>query len=116
LVSKSKLRQLEREAKEQLASLRVRLETETDVRALKRALSKSVDMAKPTGTPDSLDKANRTRRLSKQQALRRTADLLRQHPDLTPTQIAAAIGKSRGTVYDYLRELGNQANGNGVYG
>ena len=65
----------------------------------------SVEMAKSGGGYDSLDKANQKRRLSKQQALDRTLCILAENPDTKPTEVAALIGKSRQTIYDYLREL-----------
>ena len=66
-------------------------------------LSKPVEMAKfDTST---LIQANRMRRLSKQEAKQRALQLLTDHPDSSPTEIAVKIGRTRQTVYDYLKEL-----------
>lgn len=78
-----------------------------------------VEMAKSTIALDTLDKANQKRKLSKQQAIDATLQILSDNPGAKPVDIAAQIGKSRQTVYDYLKELEQagivQRNGHGVH-
>ena len=106
LDSEFRMGQIDREIKEQLYILRQSRETEVRVGLIETDQSlnspKTVEMAKSV---TSLDKANRTRRLSKRQALDRTLKILETDPEVTPAQIATEIGRSRQTVYDYFREL-----------
>jgi hypothetical protein len=109
LDSTARMRQIDRELSEKLYNIQKAQETEHKVRALQSGLSldnrNPVEMAKPTISVGSLDRANQKRRLSKRQALDRTLQILSTNPTANPPEIAYQIGKSRQTVYDYLKEL-----------
>jgi hypothetical protein len=105
----AQLQQVDREAKEKLYTLQKARQTERFVQLIESEqvpdLPEPVEMAKSTFAPDTLDKANQKRKLSKQQAIDATLQILSDNPDATPVDIAAQIGKSRPTVYDYFKEL-----------
>jgi DeoR/GlpR family transcriptional regulator of sugar metabolism len=61
--------------------------------------------ANPSKSTRSLTHANRTRALSKNDAIRKLIDALADDPTITPTKLAGLIGRSRPTVYDYLDHL-----------
>lgn len=114
----ARMRQLDREAREKLYTLQKGQETKRQVEQIQSGNRKPVEMAKSTPTLGSLDKANRQRKLSKQVALDKTLQILTEDPGTRPSEIAAQIGRSRQTVYDYLKELEAtgrvQRNGRGV--
>ncbi len=109
LDSTHRMRQIDREASEQLYSLQNAQETESKVRALQSRQSldsqNPVEMVKSMRPEHSLDRANRKRKLSKRQALDRMLQILSTNPTISPPEIAEQIGKSRQTVYDYFQEL-----------
>lgn len=109
LDSTSRIRQIDREANEKLYSLRKVQETERQVREIEAESPvndpKVVEKAKSTNSGNLLDKATRTRQLSKRQALDKTLQILSDNPAANPSEIAKQIGKSRQTVYDYFDEL-----------
>jgi hypothetical protein len=120
LDSAARLQQLKREARERVSSLRVQRQTEQAVKAVKAAESgKAVEPpknAKLDGrSTNSLDRANKKRKLSKQQAVERTFQLLAEQPGIGVTDIARQIGRSRQRVYDYLNEMerAGRLHGNG---
>ncbi len=102
----SRMRQLDREMREKVYTLQKEQESRRLVESVKSGCDpngrKAVEMAK---SDTSLDTANDKRRLTKQQALDKTLQILTEKPDASPTEIAAEIGRSRQTVYDYLNEL-----------
>ena len=106
LDSTVRMRQIDIEATEKLYNLQKAQETEQHIRDIKSATgidgSNAVETAKST---TSLDKARRKRQLSKRQALDKTLQILSDNPTTNPSEIAAQIGKSRQTVYDYFDEL-----------
>lgn len=95
-------RQLDREARQQLDTLQRELVTRRQMQAIKSGRRQGVEMAKTDG---SLDRANRKRQQSKQEAMAQTLHILTDNPQAMPTDIARQIGRSRQTVYDYLKEL-----------
>ncbi len=109
LDSTSRMRQIDREANEKLYNLQRARETEQRIRDIESGhsldMSTTVDTVKPTVPTGSLDRFNRKRELSKRQALDKTLQILSDNPTANPSEIAAQIGKSRQTVYDYLDEL-----------
>jgi len=100
------MRRLDREAQQKLYTLRKEQETKQLVESVKSGNGlkghEGVDLAEST---PSLDEANRKRRLSKREALDKTLQILAEDPDTSPTHIAERIGRSRQTVYDYIKEL-----------
>lgn len=109
LDSTARMRQIDIEIMEKLYSLKKARDTEQRIRDIK--LRSSVDkrnVVETAGFPVStnpLDTINRKRRLSKQQALDKTLQILAGDPATNPSKIAEQIGKSRQTVYDYFDEL-----------
>jgi hypothetical protein len=105
----SRIQQVDREAKEKLYTLQKARQTERFVQIIKSGQVSThpepVEMAISTIVPDTLDRANQKRKLSKQQAIEATLQILSDNPDAKPIDIAAQIGKSRQTVYDYLSAL-----------
>jgi IclR helix-turn-helix domain len=67
-----------------------------------RSMLASLESSKSTR---SLTHANRSRALSKSEAMHKLIDALANDPTLTPTNLASLVGKSRPTVYDYLADL-----------
>ena len=61
-------------------------------------------MAKSGASTGFLERANTKRKLTKQEALDKTLQLMTSNRTVTPLEIADKIGKSRQTVYDYLAE------------
>ena len=102
-----KMRQLDRKAHEELYTLQRQHETQQQVVVLESGMLPDSPGLVEMGKSDRLmlDHANRTRKLSKQEAVDRTLQLLAENPVASPTDIAAKIGRSRQTVYDYLGEL-----------
>ncbi len=98
----TRMRQLDRNMKERLYTLQVERDTRRQIQVVKANDQIPVEMAK---LDTSLDRANQKRKLTKQQALDRTLQILTENPDTTPSEIAGLIGRSRQTVYDYLHEL-----------
>jgi hypothetical protein len=111
----SRMRQLDREMKEKLYTLQVERDTKHQAQLVKSNGQKPVEMAK---FDRSLDRANQKRQLTKQQALDKTLQVLTEEPDTRPAEIARHIGRSRQTVYNYLKELEQskliQRNGHGI--
>jgi len=109
LDSTARMRQIDIEAAEKLYSLQKARDTEQHIRNIKSGsgLDKSnvVETRKLAVSTNSLDAVNRKRRLSKQQALDKTLQILSGDPATNPSKIAEQIGKSRQTVYDYFDEL-----------
>ncbi len=109
LDSKARMRQIDIETTEKLYSLQKARDTEQSIRDIQSASridnATLVDTVKPTVSTGSLDKFNRKRELSKRQALDKTLQILSDNPAANPSEIAAQIGKSRQTVYDYFEEL-----------
>ena len=109
LDSTFRIRQIDIESGEKLYSLQKEQETAQRVRDIQSGTSLDmppvVDMVKTTVPTGSLDQFNRKRELSKQQALDKTLQILTDNPTANPSEIAAQIGKSRQTVYDYFDEL-----------
>jgi len=64
------------------------------------------------------EKLQQMRDLSRREAQERLLDLLRQDPGLPAAYLAQAIGRSRSTMYEYLRDLERQGrirrNGDGI--
>jgi hypothetical protein len=118
----ARIQQVDREAKEKLYTLQKARQTERFVQLIESEqvpdLPEPVEMAKSTIFSDTLDKANQKRKLSKQQAIDATLQILSDNPNAKPVDIAAQIGKSRQTVYDYFKELEAagklQRNGSGM--
>jgi len=102
LVLDTRMRQLDRKMKEKVYTLQVERDTRCQMQVVKSNGRNPVDMAK---LDTSLDRANRKRKLTKQQALDKTLQILTENPDTSPTEIAGLIGRSRQTIYDYLNEL-----------
>ena len=98
----ARLQQLDRSKKEKLYTLQVERDTKNEIQLVKSNGRKTIEMAK---LDTSLDRANQKRKLTKQQALDKTLQILTANPDASPTKIAGYIGRSRQTVYDYLKEL-----------
>jgi hypothetical protein len=111
----TRMRRLDRETREKLYTLQVERDTKHQAQLVKFNGRKPVEMAK---LDSSLDKANQKRKLTKQQALDKTLQILTCEPDTRPAEIAKQIGRSRQTVYNYLNELEQskliQRNGHGV--
>jgi hypothetical protein len=111
----SRMRQLNRETREKLYTLRVERDTKHQAHLVKINDRKAVDVAK---FDTSLDRANQKRQFTKQQALDKTLQVLTEEPDTSPVEIARHIGRSRQTVYNYLNELEQskliQRNGHGI--
>jgi len=108
LDSASRMRQIDREVVEKLYSLQKSQETEQRIRDIESGNLDSpnvVEKAKSTNFGSLLDKATRSRKLSKRHALDKTLQILSDNPTASPLEIASKIGKSRQTVYDYLDEL-----------
>jgi predicted HTH transcriptional regulator len=103
------MHQIDREAVEKLYTLENSQETERRIRDIKSGSGietpKVVDTVKSVVSTHSLDRFNRKRELSKQQALDKTLQILSHNPATSPSEIAEKIGKSRQTVYDYFDEL-----------
>lgn len=102
-----KMRQLDRQAHEKLFTLQRQYETERQLKVIEEGsdpISNSV-VDLPKSDIPTLDLANVSRKLSKQDALNKTLQLLADNPTLSPSEIAEQIGRSRQTVYDYLDEL-----------
>ncbi len=113
-----KMRQLDRAAQEQLYTLQRQRDTERQLLMIESGESfdneKPVEMTKLDRA--TLESANEKRKLSKRDALDKTLQILAANPTAGPTEIAAQIGKSRQTVYDYIKELeaGGQLSRNGA--
>lgn len=109
LDSTSRMRQIDREAREKIYSLEKARETERSILYLQTGSSLDsvtpVDTRKSTVSTGSLDQHNRKREFSKRQALDRTLQILSDNPTASPSEIAKQIGKSRQTIYDYFDEL-----------
>jgi hypothetical protein len=118
----ARIQQADREAREKLYTLQKARQTERFIQIIESEQvsihPESVEMAKSTIALDSLDKASQKRKLSKQQAIDATIQILSDNPAAKPVDIAAQIGKSRQTVYDYLKVLEQTGrisrNGQGV--
>lgn len=102
-----RMRQLDREAQEQLYTLQRAQETERQIKIIESGSDsetlKPVEMTKLDRA--TLEQANLKRKLTKQDALNKTLQLLAENPNASPTAIAGVIGRSRQTVYDYVKEL-----------
>jgi predicted transcriptional regulator len=111
----AKMHRLDREIREELYTLQVKRESKQQMQLVKSNEHKPAEMAK---SDTSLDRANQKRRLSKQQAINKTLEILSEEPDASLTDIARQIGRSRQTVYDYLKELERSnlihRNGHGI--
>ena len=109
LDSTARIRQIDRDAAEKLYGLQKGRETENNIREIQSGsnlnIPNVVEKAKSPSDGNVLDKANRSRTLSKRQAVERTMQILTDNPATSPPKIADQIGKSRQTVYDYLDEL-----------
>ncbi len=109
LDSTSRMRQIDREAVEDLYNLQKARETEERARNIQSGSGfygpNTVETMKPTVSTRPLDIVNRKRQLSKRQALDKTLHILSKNPTANPSEIAVQIGKSRQTVYDYLGQL-----------
>ena len=102
-----KMRQLDRVAKEKLYTLEREESTSQQIAEIKKKTPTKVEKAveMPKSDMPTLSSANEKRKLSKQQAMERTLQILSDNPDASPTEIAREIGRSRQTVYDYMKEL-----------
>lgn len=102
-----KMRQLDRESEEQLYTLKRQHETQRQVETIDGGTSIDALEAVAIAKTDvaTLKKANRKRQVSKQQAMERALQVLSENPAASPTEIGAKIGRSRQTVYGYLKEL-----------
>jgi hypothetical protein len=111
----TRMRKLDRQMQEKLYTLQVERDMRHQMQAVKSNGRNPVEMAK---SDSSLARANQKRKLTKQQALDRTLQILTENPDTGPTEIAGRIGRSRQTVYDYLNELEDsnliQRNGHSI--
>ena len=109
LDSTSRMRQIDREAIEKVYVLQKSRQTDDQIRSIEAwnilDAANGVETAKPAPSENSLDRANRKRHRSKQQALDKMQEILSVNPAMGPPEIAARIGKSRQTVYDYFNEL-----------
>jgi len=109
LDSTSRMREIDREVVQKLYGLQKSRETEQRVRDIQSGSGfdrpKVVEKAKSTNFGSLLDKATRSRKLSKRNALDKTLQILSDNPTTSPLEIANEIGKSRQTVYDYFHEL-----------
>jgi hypothetical protein len=109
LDSTARMRLIEREAAEKLYSLQKEQETKKCVQEIQSESSLDttvfVETMKSSVSTNSLDKVNKKRQISKRHALDKTLQILSENPTVHPSEIAAQIGKSRQTVYDYFNEL-----------
>jgi predicted HTH transcriptional regulator len=108
LDSTARMRQSDIEVTEKLYSLEKAQDTERRIRDIQASSPASfgiVDTRKRPVSTAALERFNRKRELSKRQALDRTLQILIDNPEASPSEIAAQIGKSRQTVYDYFDEL-----------
>lgn len=76
--------------------------------AVKEAEKVAKRVERQASKKPSIDAAPDT---SKEQAMAELARLLTESPDMKVSQLARAIGKSRGTVYNYADELGLSIRG-----
>jgi hypothetical protein len=109
LDSTSRMRQIDREVVEKLYSLQKAREADERVRDIQSGsnfdTANVVEKAISTNFGSLLDKATRSRKLSKRYALDKTLQILSDNPTANPSDIADQIGKSRQTVYDYFDDL-----------
>jgi hypothetical protein len=101
-----KMRQLDREAQAELYSLQRERDTQLQMEIIRSEDSSDnqrvVEMTKLDRA--TLEQANMIRKLSKRDAITKTLQLLAENPNTSPSVIAEQIGRSRQTVYDYLKE------------
>jgi hypothetical protein len=106
-----RMRQLDRQAHQKVYTLQTEHDTQRQLAEIESGQGSDspgvVEMTKLDRA--TLRRANATRKLSKREAMGKTLQLLASNPTVSPTEIAAQIGRSRQTVYDYFAEL--EANG-----
>jgi len=101
------MRQLDRHAQEKVYALQKERQTQQQIKRVKsrQALDSPESVGEAKFDISTLDQANSKRKLSKNNAMNRTLQILTDDPNTSLTDIAQKIGRSRQTVYGYFDEL-----------